>query len=101
MAADDEILLQTDDVRVRVMTLSPGTATTWHRHSEVTDHMVGLEGRLTVMLRDPDEELELVPGRRCCVPVGRTHRVVNATREPARYLLAQGVGRYDFLPAAE
>lgn len=98
----EEVLIQTADVKVRVMQLPPGEATTWHHHSEVTDHMVGLSGRVLVRLRHPEETRELQPGQRCQVEVGRVHRVVNASGvEPASYLLVQGVGRYDYLPAFE
>ncbi len=95
----EETLLQTDNVRVRVMELAPEAATTWHRHSAVTDHMVGLSGRLRVELADPAEICELPPGQMCRVGVGRLHRVVNTGgTDPARYLLIQGVGRYDYQP---
>lgn len=95
----EDILIQTAEVKVRVMELPPGEATTWHSHSEVTDHMVGLSGRILVSLRHPEETRELQPGERCQVAVGRVHRVANgSTAEPASYLLIQGVGRYDFLP---
>lgn len=98
----EEILIQTADVRVRAMELPPGDATTWHSHSEVTDHMVGLCGRILVSLRHPDETRELKPGERCQVEVGRVHRVANGSNaEPASYLLIQGVGRYDYHPAKE
>jgi len=93
-----ETLIETDDVRVRVLELPPGQRTPWHYHNEVTDHMVGLRGDLLVRLRDPDEEIALAPGNRCEIASGRVHQVVNrSTAEPAQYLLVQGVGRYDFI----
>lgn len=101
MAECEEILLQTSDVRVRVMALAAGAATDWHRHSQVSDQMVCLEGRIRVELQGPESELlQLKPGNRCLVPVGRVHRVANAGSETARYLLVQGVGTYDFIPVA-
>lgn len=93
----DEMILETADVRVRILTLTAGNATPWHRHSAVTDRMLGLSGALVVESRDPDEAFPLTPGDRCEIAVGRVHRVVNPTGEDARYLLVQGVGRYDFL----
>ena len=93
----EEILIHTAEVKVRVMVLPPGDATTWHSHTEVTDHMVALSGRILVSLRHPEETRELQPGERCQVAVGRVHRVANgSTAEPASYLLIQGVGRYDY-----
>jgi len=93
----EESLIQTDTIRVRVMELLPGEATSWHFHSEVTDHMVGLTGVIVVHLKQPTAMLELPPGQRCTVEVGRVHQVANdSLTEPASYLLIQGIGRYDF-----
>lgn len=93
----EESLIQTDTVRVRAMGLLPGDATPWHFHREVTDHLVGLTGVILVRLKQPAAVLELRPGQRCTVEVGRVHQVANGSLSgPAGYLLIQGVGRYDF-----
>jgi len=91
-----EILIETQDVRVRIMTLESGQATAWHYHTQVTDSMVCLDGPVAVEYRNPDERIELVNGQCCDVVVKRVHRVVNPGPLEARYLLVQGVGRYDF-----
>ena len=97
MASKHEVLIQTEDVQVRVMNLQPGEATLLHHHTEVTDHMVGLAGILRVEVKKPDETIELKPGARCKIPPGRAHQVSNVSSiNPASYLLIQGVGRYDF-----
>jgi quercetin dioxygenase-like cupin family protein len=96
MTYRDEIILETFDVRVRILTLAGEQATAWHFHSEVTDKMLCLEGRIAVEFRDPSARVELAPGGRCEVSVDRIHRVVNLTVDSAKYLLVQGVGRYDF-----
>ena len=97
MAINKETLIQTENVRVRVMHLQPGEATPLHHHSEITDHMVGLTGTMQVKLNDPSEEHGLGPGERCQVEPDRVHQVRNInTDKPASYLLVQGVGRYDF-----
>jgi mannose-6-phosphate isomerase-like protein (cupin superfamily) len=99
LAIQHEILIQTEDARVRVMTLSPGETTVLHHHTVVTDHMVGLEGEVEVNLKRPDEAVRLKPGERCTVQPGRVHQVVNSnSTKSASYLLIQGVGRYDFVP---
>lgn len=98
----EETLLETGEVRVRVMSLAPGAATPWHFHGEVTDQMVGLSGAVHVYCQAPEQVLTLHPGERCRVEVGRVHRVANASDlEPASYLLIQGVGRYDFNPVSD
>jgi quercetin dioxygenase-like cupin family protein len=96
MSYRDEVILETDDVRVRVLALEEGQATAWHFHSLVTDRMLCLEGAISVEFRDPAAAVALDPGGRCEVRAGRVHRVVNLASTTARYLLVQGVGRYDF-----
>jgi quercetin dioxygenase-like cupin family protein len=91
-----EILIETPDVRVRIMTLEGGQATAWHYHTEITDSMFCLNGPVAVEYLNPDDRTELVNGQHCDVPVKRVHRVVNPGPMEARYLLVQGVGRYDF-----
>jgi mannose-6-phosphate isomerase-like protein (cupin superfamily) len=95
----DEIILQTDTVRVRVMQLQAGEATAWHFHQEVTDHMVCLSGVILVHLKPDEAVYTLQPGQRCLVEVCHVHQVANASSsEMASYLLIQGVGHYDFNP---
>jgi quercetin dioxygenase-like cupin family protein len=99
MMKQEETLIQTDTVRVRDMQLPPGDATAWHFHTQVTDHLVGLTGLIVVRLQEPAQVLELQPGQRFTVEVGRLHQVANgSSTQPASYLLVQGVGRYDFNP---
>jgi len=92
----EEVMLETDTVRVRILALEEGQATAWHFHTEVTDKMLCLSGRIAVEYLNPQERIELDPGGRCEVSVGRQHRVVNLENETAKYLLVQGIGRYDF-----
>ena len=96
MNARDEVILETENVRVRILVLEAGQATAWHFHSEVNDKMLCLEGRIVIEFQGPRERVELCPGGRCEVTVKRLHRVVNLGRANAKYLLVQGVGRYDF-----
>jgi quercetin dioxygenase-like cupin family protein len=96
MNDQNEVILETKDVRVRIMLLEAGEATAWHFHNEVTDRMLCLEGSIAVEYQDPEERITLVCGERCEVVVKRLHRVVNLSSETAKYLLVQGVGRYDF-----
>jgi quercetin dioxygenase-like cupin family protein len=95
----EEFLIQTDTVRVRVMDLQPGEATPWHFHREVTDHMVCLSGVIEVSLQSDAAVHVLSPGQRCTVGVLQVHQVANTSASgTASYLLIQGVGRYDFNP---
>jgi quercetin dioxygenase-like cupin family protein len=92
----EEVLIKTDNVSVRVVEMEAGGALPWHHHSEVTDHIVALDREIEVQMRSPDEKIVLMPGKRCTVPTGRVHRVVNLCEKKNNYLLIQGVGKYDF-----
>ena len=96
MSNFDEVILETGNVRVRILFLDARESTAWHFHSEVTDRMLCLQGSIAVEYQDPRESVELACGERCEVAVTRVHRVVNMCPEAAKYLLVQGVGRYDF-----
>lgn len=100
--AGEEVLIQTETVRVRVMHLAPGEVNEAHFHNEVTDHFVGLTGEIVVQFQEPEALKALGSGQRCTVEAGQVHRVSNGSHsQPASYLLIQGVGRYDFNPLGE
>lgn len=100
-AAETEWIAQTDTVSVRVNTLAPGHGSPWHLHSTVTDDVFCLDEGIEVGLRGPDETVRLAPGQRQRIPPGRVHRVVNRASAPARYLLVQATGTYDFVEVPE
>jgi quercetin dioxygenase-like cupin family protein len=85
------------DVLVREYTLDPGEAIPWHRHSEVSDHYYGLEGKVVVETRDPLAHQEVDVGQFATVTPLTIHRVSNRDTQPCRFLLVQGVGKYDFV----
>ena len=87
------------DVLVREYTLDPGEAIPWHRHSEVSDYYYGLEGTVLIETRDPAARHELRAGQFASVTPPTIHHVSNPGAESCRFLLIQGVGRYDFVPA--
>ncbi len=90
-----EWIVRTDEVGVRINTLSAGRGTPWHFHSAVTDNTFCLEESIEIWLREPEERVALRPGQRIEVPPRRVHRVFNPSGREVRYLLVQ-VGRYDF-----
>ncbi len=92
------VVLQTDDARVQERTLTGGECISWHYHSEITDRFFCLAGTVRLELRDPVEEVRLAAGDSLEVPPGRGHQVTAAGPEPCRFLLVQGVGRYDRHP---
>ena len=96
---ENQEIIRTDSVTVRVMTLAGGKATEWHYHSEVRDFFVCLTGAVQVESSDPEQTTLLLPGERTEISSGTVHRVINSGNGTAEYLLVQGVGTYDFLPA--
>ncbi len=98
----EDIIIQTEGVKVRVIELLPGEVAPFHYHTEITDNMFGISGEIIIRLENPQEQVLLTPGVRCTVATGRAHQVVNRLKtEPSTYLLVQGVGKYDFIKAQE
>lgn len=94
----EDILIQTDHVQVRIIELQAGDSTPFHHHSEITDNMFGISGEITVEMKNPAEKIILQPGTHCQVEPGRKHQVRNnLTTSTSKYLLVQGVGKYDFV----
>ncbi len=92
----EETLIKTDNVSVRILELDEREELPWHHHSEVTDYVFALDGKIEVQLRSPEQRVTLAPGQRYEVMSGRVHRVVNPCQRKTKYLLVQGVGKYDF-----
>ncbi len=81
---------------MREYVLDPGEFIPWHRHTQVSDRFYGLEG--TTLVQTRDERFELRPGDSALVGAGTAHHVSNGVPgQPCRFLLVQGVGKYDFL----
>jgi quercetin dioxygenase-like cupin family protein len=103
--AGKETVLATADARVMLMTLAVGQSIPAHSHTAVTDTTFCLSGLATITLfgpaglSDPVERLRLTPGDRADVAPGRVHSLANSGTAPARLLLVQGSGPYDFKPA--
>ncbi|NJC97767.1 MAG: hypothetical protein C3F07_04810 [Anaerolineales bacterium] len=93
---ESEVMIKTETVRVRIMSLEPRETADWHYHTEVTDDIFCLTGTIMVRMKEPDEAVELTPGKRCRIKPRRTHQLENPDEETATYLLIQGVGKYDF-----
>ena len=85
------------DVLVREYTLDPGEAIPWHRHSEVSDYYYGLEGIVMIETRNPAGRHEIGVGQSATVTPPTVHHLSNPSTQPCRFLLVQGVGKYDFV----
>ncbi len=95
----EEVIIETSDVRVRVLTLKQDDVTKWHYHTNVTDNIFCIEGKIEICQRDPEKTCVLAPGDRCEVKPYRIHSVINRNDSSSKYLLVQGVGSYDFITA--
>lgn len=93
---ESEVIIKTDTIRVRIMSLAPREIADWHYHTEVIDDIFCLTGTIVVRMQKPDEENELQPGQRCRIETGRIHQLENLTGKETTYLLVQGIGKYDF-----
>lgn len=93
---NNQDIIRTDNVLVRVMKLAKDASTGWHYHTEVSDHFVCLNGVVQVEARNPDELVILHPGQRAEIKPPQVHRVINTHTDKSEYLLIQGVGIYDF-----
>jgi quercetin dioxygenase-like cupin family protein len=87
------------DVLVREYVLDPGEAIPWHRHSEVSDYYYGLEGTVVIETRGPAARHEVGAGQSATIAPPTIHHVSNPSARRCRFLLVQGVGKYDFVKA--
>jgi len=65
-------------------------------HTEISDNCFCLKGEIEVHIKESKQIIILNPGDQYTVKIGEIHRVANNNKETAKYLLVQGVGKYDF-----
>ena len=85
------------DVRVSEQTFVDDQCVPWHRHTEVTDTFVCIEGVGRVQIRGKSEDVLVAVGHRYAVPAGVEHQVSSADGARCRMILIQGVGKADFI----
>ena len=93
-----EVLEETPDPRMIVVTLDAGQEVPWHWHSNISDRFFCMQGPMVVETRAPREVFELNPGDTCLVPPRRAHRTRGKGGGPCKFAALQGVGAYDFNP---
>jgi quercetin dioxygenase-like cupin family protein len=96
-----EILIETESVLVRTMTLTPLEVAPVHFHTDVAEHIVCLNGKISVCINLMETETFLAPGQSVSIPAGIYHQIKNMADITSQYLLTQSGGKYDFceLPA--
>ncbi|MGH9721421.1 MAG: cupin domain-containing protein [Bryobacteraceae bacterium] len=86
------------DVAVQERTLAPGEVIPWHCHTIITDTTYCLEGTVQIEMLGPPERVLLSLGQSQVVQTNRPHQVTPHGDRPCRFLLVQGVGKYDRHP---
>jgi quercetin dioxygenase-like cupin family protein len=89
-------LVDASGVCVAEFAMDPGARGDWHFHSSVKKYLHPPGCRLR-MERDGEPAVVLAAGQRTDADPGVVHRIVNAEGTSSRYLVVQGVGRYDFV----
>jgi quercetin dioxygenase-like cupin family protein len=93
-----EVVAETPDLRVVILTLAPEQFVPWHFHSNVSDIFFCLEGPMVVRTQGGRTQQELAPGERYDVPPRTAHHVSGKDGGRCKFAIVQGVGTYDFVP---
>ena len=96
---DRQLIAETPELRVQFLTLANGQEIPWHHHTAVTDTFICLEGPMVVNTKTIDADHELQPGDNCTVPPTTVHQVAGKNGRRCRFLIVQGIGKYDFVLA--
>jgi mannose-6-phosphate isomerase-like protein (cupin superfamily) len=96
-----EPVMMGSDVQARMFTLAPGDTIPWHYHKHSADHYFVLEGALTVVTRKPEKARTIEVGNDYKIPAGADHLVTNRSTVDCRFLLLQGIGKYDWVKAGD
>jgi quercetin dioxygenase-like cupin family protein len=83
------------DVGVQERTLHAGDVIPWHYHTVITDTTYCLEGVVRIEMLEPAECVLLTPGQSQPIPPNRPHQITPEGDQPCRFLLVQGVEKYD------
>jgi mannose-6-phosphate isomerase-like protein (cupin superfamily) len=87
--------------RISELQISATQIVPWHSHSNVQDTFYVIQGEIRIILREPDEQIVLGPGKTFSVQAMRPHMVRNAGKISATFLILQGIGEYDYVPLRE
>lgn len=95
----EEIILETENAKVRIIEIQKNTSSQWHHHTEITDNCFCLVGEIKIHTKNPDITTILKPGERYTITAGVIHSIENTTITNAKVLLVQGIGKLDFVTA--
>lgn len=98
MPEKPEILFKSDAVLVRLMTLAPNEIGQKHYHTCLSETVICVHGEIALFVGGEEQPVVLSPGQQASVSSPHPHWLQNRGSAPARYVLAQSGGAYDFLP---
>lgn len=93
-----QMIAETPELRVQILTLAAGEEVPWHYHTDITDSFVCLDGPMLVETRAPRHDHLLAAGESCEVPARTAHRVSGDGGGACRFVIVQGIGTYDYIP---
>ncbi len=96
-----DVVAETLELRVSVLTLCSGQEVPWHYHTNVTDSFFCLSGTVHIEEGSQSRSVRLDPGESHRVVARTPHRVTGTHGAPCRFLIVQGVGSYDFVPVKD
>jgi quercetin dioxygenase-like cupin family protein len=97
MSQEPELLLKSEMVLVRLMTLPVNEIGQRHYYSHLFETIICTEGKMALCAGER-EPVALSFGQQASVPSPQPHHVQNLSPGVARYILIQTGGAYDFLP---
>src|SRR5262249_32976088 len=82
--------------RIAELQISPSQKVPWHYHTSTQDTFFVLQGCLGIFLREPKEDIRLIPGETYTVRPQRPHLVTNVGGDSAVFFVLQfyGSGEY-------
>jgi len=90
-----EVLAETPDLRVQILTIDVGQEIPWHYHTIITDTFTCLEGPMVIQTRPGEPDHALNVGETCRVGPDIAHKVTGRDGGRCRFVIVQGVGKYD------
>ena len=89
-------LVETQKVRVHIISLEPLAALEKHFHTYMSESVTCLEGTVCVRAETVGLEAILSPGQSVTIHRGVPHQIRNLAEAPSQYLSMQNGGDYDF-----
>jgi len=93
-----QLIAETDNLRVQILTLEAGEEIPFHYHTEVSDTFICIEGELTVSTQSPNSTQHLKVSESLKIPPKVIHKVLGRKGNYCKFVIVQGVGKHDYFP---